>query len=644
MSGNVINPATSGGMSVRQMQQMRQNQAVKAAVHTGAAGVKGKEEAKTKDPADVLAGVRSFKRHANGVKETQFEDGSIQYKAPNGSQKDIDPAGNATIGLPNGMLIESNEDGSKVYDPKTGAYNPAGVQQEEDGTLNFVFEDKSRNQWKFDIENMSFEIESPGKALTQKVATDGSMSIKSSDTSRNAESGKYQKEQAQVLIDPQGNVSTSEVNVSGLAVNNKGMAYDRSNGFKNRVDFPYQPPQQLQGDAVRRELPKPSAAPPPPPQTSPTDSFASVMPQDPWSQPTPFQGPPGMQQPQMQDPYAPEMTPSGLIRKSEPDGSMFMSLTNGIVVSHRPDGVAEAFDTNSAGQPMPVKIDQVMNRQGQPENRYSFNDSQGNRYMMYSKSPNFSVTSPDGNVMQTVDADGTMRLNARTYPPDQNGNPTAKNHAMMLTNTGQLNTFGEQGVQMGHKNVVFAENGHITNYKLPYEVPQDQSWMHSYPHLGKQGQIPVQDPMTPNQPPMPEGGGFPQQAGGGVFPNQTGEPVYPDQMMQGGQQPRPQQPGMQPEKPGIWQRTKEFFTGEPSNPTNNYTNYNQQCYNQGCCQPYPAGYYDPYAGMGAGMGMGTAMLTGAAVGTGLGLLSSALMWPCGMFCSPFSMFGAGCWF
>ena len=634
--GNTIQPANMGISNVA-----FHKVAAKNAVHTGTIQDKGKQETKTNLPGDAMEGIKNFERFPNGLTKTVFEDDSYQVAAPNGSTRDVSSEGDVSMTLPNGMTIEHGEDGAKVYNPASGQYSAAGV-QDKDGQLDYKFQDEEGNKWSVNYNDLSFSVQNKSETLTQNVGTDGGIKVDTKTLSRDPVKGRFSQDTVSVNIDSDGNTTAQAKNgASDVAVNNQGITFNARDDLTIHLKFPYGVPQKMSGDSVKEELPQATPQPPMPPTMSGQDSFIpGAIGQDPWNPQQGITGPPGMSP--TPDPFASQMTPSGLMRKTEPNGAKFISLPNGIVMSQFPDGRCEAFDARSLeGGPIPVNAKQVNNPQHGPETRYEFKDSVGNGWTVYSKSPDFAVSSPDGNVMQTVDYNGNMLINARTYPPDQNGSPRPKTHHMLLSAGGQLNTYGEKGVQLGRKNVVFAENGKITNYPLPYEVPVEQNWMPYTPPMGYMppGNIPVPDPNVPiSQVPsgqeMPSG----QQVSAETEPTfPPGPQADPAQSQEQSSQAPPPPPAQEPVKPGIWQRVKNFFNGDETNktPSSNYNNYYNGCCNKGYCNQYPGGYYSPNNGM----SMGKAALIGAGVGLGTMALSS-MMWPMGMYCSPFM--GCGC--
>jgi hypothetical protein len=278
--------------------------------------------------------------------------------------------------------------------------------------------------------------------------------------------------------------------------------------------------------------------------------------------------------------------------------------------------------------------------------------------------------------MQTVSPNGDMLIHARTFTPGQDGQPIMKNHKILVTGDGKVHTFGERGVQVNNKNVVFAEGGAFTNYKLPYEIPPHQGFMPYIPPMGfptMGAPMPVPNPMEPSMSMGPNGfaqmGGSPPPVDNPVNNNagNTGEPVYPP-----GQKPNTDEkgkatgdsaktesgkadetPGEKPVKPGIWQKIKNFFKSEPHantfhNSSYNYNNYNNYCNGNSWGSPYPGGYCNhnqPTFGQKLGYGALLGLQAGASV-----LMSSMMMYPMmmsypmGMYYNPYGMFGmSGMW-
>jgi len=679
------------------LMQFQQVQARKSAVHRGEMGALGKKETKMEEPGDRLEGVSKFHKYSDGRSVTKFEDGSQQFKAPNGMMKDIDPDGNTSITLPNGLRIEHRMEGEPtVFDPSTGEFLAATGEKPSEGSQTYYsFKDSEGNKYRVSSDTMRFEVENPSGTLKQKVGTSGNMDITTKTVSRDSQSGKISEDINHIFVGADGTVDEKRSNLENVAINNEGIHFTAQGDLDMGIKFPYQLQGHLSGECVKPDLPPLSKEPsmyvypgygggpgfggyPGIPGGMPFPGGGT--PQFPWPgfpMPGPMPPPPGPAPgtpSPIQDPYAPTMTPSGMIRKKEPDGSLFISLPNGIVMNQMPDGKCQAFDAKSPGTVLPVTSTPVNNAGFGPEMRYNFQDAEGNLITMYSQSMDFSSASRDGNVLETVSPNGDILINSRTYPPGQDGNPTMKTHKIMITADGKVNTFGERGIQVNNKNIVFAEGGHITNYKLPYEVPPHQGLMPYIPPMGypAPGNIPVPNPQLPCMYPgnngMPQFGVPPYAQGQPPMqgePGMDGEPVYPpgyeepmetpepgvetpevaqDAAKAGEGKKEPETPAEKPVKPGMWQRIKNFFKGESSETGKTHKpKHHGWCHGNNWCTPYPGGYYSPYSGMGMGMmGMGA----GTAIGLGIGataMLSGMMMYPMGMFCNPFGMWGMGMW-
>ena len=708
-----------------------QQRATKSAFTRGDVGNLGKKETKTQERGDGLDGISKFERMPDGTSMTQFSDGSKQLGAPNGSTKDIDAEGNTkSLNLPNGMRVERDDDGSFLaFDPKTGDYGEVQTKDAPMGKI-FRFEDSEGNLYEVGDKSLSFSVKNPSETLTQTVHTDGSMDISTKTLSRDPVKGQFTQDTSHVHIGADGETVGRTSGQENLAVNNQGISFTTRGDVDMGIKLPYTPPQDLKGEIVRPDMPPLTQDPSmPPPQQEPVTpqmppnyggpgccpggmpggspgmpEFYPGMPgmpgmpgngyqQFPWagypmpggSMPLP-PGPMPGQAPPVNDPFAPIMTPGGMIRQQDPSGMFTISLPNGIVMNQLPDGKCQAFDARTPGQVYPVTTSAVENPGFGQETRYNFQDAEGNIVTMYSKSMDFAVASKNGNVLQTVSPNGDMMINARTYPPGQDGMPQMKNHKILIGADGRVNTFGEKGIQVNNKNVVFAESGLISNYKLPYEVPPHQGLMPYIPPIGYPANpaqpIPVMNPSQPSLYPGPDGmpmvGGQPPPIDGAATAPMDGEPDFPPGFEgegakeagapktesakadeAGKAEGKQEAPAEKPVKPGIWKRIKNFFTGD-SNKAGKSGKAKHHGHCRGCHwgNPYPGGYYDPYGGMGMGygmgmgmgglgMGMGMGMGAGTAIGLGIGataILAGSMMYPMGMFCNPFGMFGMyGMW-
>lgn len=704
-----------------------QQTASKAAFTRGDVGNLGKKETKMEEPDDSVGGTGKFEKLPNGTSVNEFADGSKQFTARNGVSKDVDSQGNMTsLNLPNGARIERDDDGSLLaFDPKTGDYGEVTASDAPAGGQVFSFEDSDGNKFNVSSDDLSFSVQNPSETLTQTVHTNGSMDIETKTLSRDPDTGKFSQDQTHVYIGPKGNVYDVHSNYENLAINNQGLSFTSRGDLNIGIKLPYPPPMELKGNIVRPDMPPITEEPNmPPPQQEPSappnygggccpghnpgmpggypgmpggypgmPEFYPGMPgmpgpgyqQFPWAgYPLPIGGvplPPGPMPgspPPVNDPFTPIMTPGGMIRQLDPSGMFTISLPNGIVMNQLPDGKCQAFDARAPKAVLPVTTSEVENPGFGKELSYNFQDAEGNLVTMYSKSMDFAVASKDGSTLQTVSPNGDMLINARTYPPGPDGMPQMRNHKILVGANGRVNTFGEPGIQVNNKNIVFAEGGHISNYKLPYEIPPHQGLMPYIPPIGyptnPMQPIPVADPSRPTIYVGPDG----TATVGSQPPPIKGEPDFPPgheaakteapkaegakTSDAGKAEAKTETPGEKPVKPGIWKRIKNFFNGESSETGKSHKTWNSG-WNQGWCRgsawgsPYPCGYYNPWGGMGMGMGFGMGMGmpmgfgmgmgAGTAIGLGIGataMLAGSMMYPYGMFCNPFGMFGMyGMW-
>ncbi|MCE1248788.1 MAG: hypothetical protein LWY06_19275 [Firmicutes bacterium] len=673
--------------------QFQQTEAAKSAHHRGDVGNTGKKETRVETPpSDSLDGSSKTYNTSDGRTVNRFEDGSVQYQAPNGTTKHIDKDGNTSFTLPNGIEIQHNNGEEPVaFDPQTGNYLAVTLEKETpESYTHYNFKDSQGNKFSLNQEKLSFETENPSGTLKQLIYTNGTMEIGTYTVSKDPKTGKISHDENFIFINKDGKVDAQLADAENIAINNKGIHFTANGDMNVGITFPYPPPMHLTGPSVRPDLPpitqEPVMPPPqqqvPPPQCNPQPGFGGfpggiggypgwstpgfpgeVYQGFPWGgfpipgNPVPKPGPQPGDAPPAFDPYAPLMTPSGFMRKKEPDGSLFISLPNGIVLNQMPDGRAQAFDARKPGAVIPVVAQQVDNPGFGPETRFNFQDADGNLVTLYSQTLDFAASSSDGNVMQTVSPNGDMLIHARTITPGADGQPNLKNHKILVTGDGKVNTFGERGVQVNNKNVVFADGGTFTNYKLPYEIPPHQGFM---PYIPPMGVPPMGSPMpvpNPMEPAMTMGpGGFAQTAGSPP-PVDTKEPVYPpgqkpgvDEKAKAGEAKADETPGEKPVKPGIWQKIKDFFKGEDPHTNTSYhnNNFNNYCYGNQWGTPYPGGYCQ-YNQPTFGQKLAYGALLGLQAGGSM-LMSSMMMYPMmmsypmGMYYNPYGMFGmSGMW-
>ena len=298
--------------------------------------------------------------------------------------------------------------------------------------------------------------------------------------------------------------------------------------------------------------------------------------------------PPIFNGPDYGDPYASQMAPNGLIRQQNPDGSIFMSLPHGVVVSEMQDGSCNAFDSRYPGQTFPASAQDV-NIPGRGVDReFNYRDGAGNTYTLYSRNQDFAVESADRNVEQLVMADGTIMVLARTQDP-QTGAP--QKHRVMIDPFGRVNTYGEKGMAVGKDRLVVKNGDQAQSLNLPYPIP-------SYQHLIGQ-MYPANPRPCPHQCSYPEG--FAPQAGTGCTQNcNSGQNTGVNQS----------QPPMHK---GIWGKFKEFLGLDSGNEQAQQMMKNSnQAYGCGQAQCNSCDPSDPYGYMKDSQKMmkGTMLLTG----------------------------------
>ncbi|MFP4496979.1 MAG: hypothetical protein ACLFQV_02110 [Vulcanimicrobiota bacterium] len=706
------------GMNIYKFNQSAQ----KAAFQRGEVGNLGRKETRQelREQKDGFSrdDIQQFTRLKDGRTRTEYSNRTTEYKAGNGVRKKTDKKGWSNIDLPNGYMIELRPDGeSRVFNKETGEFLKADYNKETPNSHGKVsFQDTDGNKWEVNDTKLSFQVQNKSETLTQKMNPDGSMELATKTLSRDPDSGRFSQDGVKLRISPGGRVTGQNGELKDISLNNNQINYIARGELNMGIKFPYQIPGRLSGNMVKPDLKPPIQEPvmPPPAPSSPPPTMGGSQAMnapaftpypyvaDPFAQ-FPYPGFPGpgnlppnpgetpAQTPPANDPYSPVMTPGGMIRKHEPDGSMFISLPNGVVMNKMADGKCQAFDSQYPEKVLPVTSHQVNNPGYGPEERYTFQDGAGNIVNLYSKSMDMQVSSKDGNVMQNISPNGDILITARTYPKGENGQAKPSIHKVLVGANGRVNTFGEKGIQVNNKNIVFAENGNITNYALPYQIPMEQGLMPGIPPVGYQppGQIPVPDPYSPCPHPYPgytygpQNGGFtPPPAGASVnIPgeNNMGRFVQVQKGPDGAYHPTEKQPhfemgedgilrssdGEKPEpetkvvdtspkaspkanepptekpvKKGLWQKIKDFFTGN-SDPINDPERPESQFHGHGCNE-FDGCYYNPYGGMySTGMGMGTAAMLGLSAGA---MLGSAMMWPMGMYCNPFGMWGMyGMW-
>ncbi len=582
------------------------------------------------------------------------------------------PDGEKRIGLPTGyLLVHRPGEEPWVLGPDGGRL-PASHQDDESGLGLYGFIDSLGNQVVMQPSEMAFAVRNPEGTVTQQVHSSGAQLIEAQVTYEQRGSGRTREVTQRVIVDPDGQIQQESELPGGMRVAPDGMEFGTR---KVRLDLPYRIPQELQGPAAAppraQDAPQPAASPaaqadrpqaapdvifqpspsdegmtseapqPPPPQPGPTDTTNGIA-----------EPPPGLQ------------TPSGMIRQLTAEGTLVISLPNGVAMYQSPDGSAVAFDARSEGA-APVAIRPRPRPDGSAELQYDFCDAAGNRYTMFSESQDFAVTAADGRTRQVVLPQGNILVGIQ----GQDG----RSHRMEVLPNGAVNTFGEGGIQMGGDRVLFGSAQPPEMVAMPYPIPIFQEMISAMHPLAPQ--VPVSGLIPPEFQGIGMPGGFPPGYGAGMpggfppgygagmpggFPPGYGAgmpggfpPGYEAGMpggfppgygagMPGGFPPGYGSPGQvapsvtpqpghpqQPIKPGLWQRIKNFFS-----------DHDQRATPPGRPAPYPCQRHtwthDPMMGLVAASTAVTAMNTALLAG-------SMMMFPMGMFCSPFMPFGGGCW-
>jgi hypothetical protein len=607
---------------------------------TGAVGQMGKKETRTDEQeiADSYQKGEGLMQLDSGVTVAQNDDGSHVFSAPNGTLMNIDPEGNVNIDLPNGMQLKPGYEKSEAFDSLNNMSYPMDFSRnEKTGESCLSFKDNAGNKWKVNPDTLAFQVENSSETLLQKVDTMGGMTIETKTLSRDPDAGKFEQNKVKVDISPEGKIlgidSGNKERVGELAIDNNSINLTTRKDLNMGINLPYTIPTPLSGEGVKPMPQAPASHPlgsnlvdpatglphqqnfqpqptdntmfaPPRPPVQP--NFPNVISSEQWAG---AQVPGSGIQPPPAGQYDPVSLPNGIMRKADPTGQLAITLPNGIVMADMPDGTCMALDSRSPERTFPVQVTNVNDPVYGSEKAYQFQDCMGSNYLVYEKSPQFSVSSRDGNVLQTVDGAGNMMIMAKSYGAGQNGQPGVNIHKVHISNKGQMNTFGEQGVNVSPRNVVFTRNGQIVNYRLPYEIPADQPYQSQMPATGfqapMQSWLPVPDPMVPSFPGYYGPTQFPGPgplSSGPIVPPGTGSAGYGTGMPgygttgtmgtgYGPGQPANQQTANTQEsvKPGIFSRIKNFFFGddEPKPSQTHMSHMPQGGYgnNPGCFNP-----------------------------------------------------------
>jgi len=522
--------ATPIGPNMQNIESLRQQQAMQAVFHRGDAGRLGKAEEKTEpaenSPATDGLDVSNREQLSEGKLRTTYCDGRRVTTAPNGVIKEEMPCGTMKLSLPSGILIQRDPDGTTLaYDTNAGEFLKVDTHQNSPTSqYKFTLEDGAGNKYLATSNTLRFQVQNPSETLTEKVHASGSVNIQTKQLMRDPDSGRFHQDQVRVYVETDGDVHKYGRHASDLKVSGEDVQFTLHKDVHTDIDFPYQIP-QLQGQP-------PSPNPPPQPPVPPSPPPPVI--------PTPV------------DPASSVITPSGLTRQTSADGTFLTALPNGIVVAQHPNGMVEAFDSSQPGAPLPVKASEVCHPGVGRETEYVFNDARGNRYQLYSKSLDFSATSPDGNLQQSILPQGNILMQSRTFSTNpKTGEQVPHYHQVEVYPNGWVNTFGEKGVYLTNNTVTFAGHGPAVTQALPYPVP---------PFQGMIGWLPQPSPPFASQPvsghqPQVPGAPTPQpwiaSTADSTKATDTGRATA-----EAAAQKRPAV------NPGIWQRIKNFFSGD----------------------------------------------------------------------------------
>lgn len=607
MAANPIGPANPS-----RIEDLRQEQIQKAAVHRGDAGRAARKLERKEEARETDIGLAS-QVDSEGRTTRTLEDGTRLTTAPNGMSRAVHPDGSCTTQLPTGYSIREGPQGElKGYDPE--GREVAVESREVDGIRNFRFTDARGNEVAVDPEELNFSLRNASKTVTQHVHASGAQYIEAKTVYREPATGRIHNDLQKVYVEPDGQVLQYGEHTGRVQLSQDRLEYTTHGQVDLGFNLPYAIPQPLKGPAAK--IPEAASAPqrpasPPDQAKAPPGVLAidpqtgqELPPEELLQSPASYTGGPeaapqglgvlgpGMGAgtatvpPGMADPFPPFQTRSGVVRQPLPDGSALITLPNGVAISQRPDSVA-LFDAR-AGRPLPVQVQVQPGPGGTPRVQYHFQDAAGNRYSLDSQSLDFAVESADGRVSQYVGAQGNILVAAQG---------SHRVHRVEIRPDGTLNTLGEAGVQVYPDRLVFGADSPPSMVGLPSPIGPGTG--------GAAGLSPGAYPPGPQATGAPPAAPANPQGG----PTLMGQPGKPQADI----------------KPGLWQRIKRFFTGDEAG--RNHLLHPR---------PYPSCTYAWAPGMGwtAAMMATTALSTSLMIGSSW-LATSMMMYPYGMFYTPF---------
>jgi hypothetical protein len=552
-----------------------------------------------------------------GIQQQQLPEGGVQLATDSGLSLKTTPDGKIdSIEVPGEGTIR-NEGGSLSFVAPDGTNTPVQPFADEHGDLlGYQYTRKDQTQVHVNLESMSVAYASREGDVWQEVDATGAQLILTKSHFKDPATGQITEIKNQIVVSPEGEVQM-EGDGKDLKVSAGKVEFRGPTNFPAKIELP-NPIASLN----KTEAPKEAA----PAEAASTDAGAAAV-----------AGPVLMEEPP-QKPAANATLPSFMLFHRDEQGQTAIQLRSGLTLMHTKDRTM--ITDPKTGERIPAQVETYKAPDGRTEKMFSFNDSTGNKYKMFDDSMDFLVESPDGKVRQHVLPDGTI---LGQIQGDQG------TYRFEVNPKGQFKTDPGLGMQpLAGRDVnqaqIMGADGKPMAVTLPYPIPVDQSnaglyadymGAPAYPVSGQRldafgpppQQPPAQPPQAPPLPPQaqPPQAGTPPQAS--YVPDPRGFTAPPPP---GSGTPPPLPPGygptyfpqagypQQPVQPGVMQRLKYMFTGNPMDLQPKHV------------QAPPAwsgGYPNTYYGAPGGAGYGAASQAVPGYGYGYGPAGDPMAYP-----------------
>jgi hypothetical protein len=429
-----------------------------------------------------------------------------QYTIPNGTIE-FDHQGRQTINLLNGLELKPDEEQPVVNDKVNNHSYPLKTEEEVTGKRIMKFTDVKGNNWQVSRDEFHIQVQNAAGTLNQTIDAHGNMLIEANNMSKDPELYMLGQNNIRVGVTNTGDISSVEAdnmdvllqasckdgklnlvstNNASMGINlpygviGQGQGQNQGQGNEPSTDQSGSCGTNVQENQNELNLEETFFAPKfPPSQPENNSNCPCVLGSDQWDN--------GVMQGSGCDGssdnlYNGIMSKNGIIKTQDAEGTC-INLPNGVVVFEASDGTCAAVDHNAPEKTFPVQKMEYDDPAVGKEKVFQFYDSHGSHYSYYDKGNQLAVESDDQSVMQFIDNTGDMMIFAKSYGKDENGGVIFNTHKALVTNSGALENFGDEGISLTSRGIFVRGNGTAGNHILPYPIPSEQQHMSDIPEL-----------------------------------------------------------------------------------------------------------------------------------------------------------------